>query len=210
MELSDGRGRSRPPSGQPRFRPGPIYDHYAGVITPRPNVGTMINPIIERQALSHTISKLRSAALSAAASPRGREDETVAYTLAAEEAQKAAKLAAERALDRRRHEVVVSIYSLVPSHRTLLTAARRKKQEVVIPPAPQQVAAAAAAQAAAKGGWAQGGHGRTSHGRLRPSSAPMTALDLRAGGSSGKLRGQPRASAHAAGRDRGGAGLSTA
>lgn len=120
-----------------------IYESYAGVLSPRTNgVPTLPNPIYENRALTGAVSRLRSAARSS--SPRTREV-TTAYTLAAEEQQKAMKKAEAEALDRRRHTVVSQIYTLHRSHVDLLRAARRVKKEAVIPPAPQAVAAAAKA-----------------------------------------------------------------
>ena len=144
----------------------PIYRSFVGVLARDSARSFGPNPVHERQEIKGAVWKLRSAALSA--SPRERE-ETVAYTLAAEEAQKAAKIAAERALDRRRHDVVMNIYELVPQHRTLLTAARRGKRAEVIPPAAQQVAALAAARASAEAGW-------LSPDDLRPITAPTSPL----------------------------------
>ena len=120
-----------------------IYESYAGVLSPCTNgVPTLPNPIYENRALTGAVSRLRSAARSS--SPRTREV-TTAYTLAAEEKQKAMKKAEAEALDRRRHTVVSQIYTLHRSHVDLLRAARRVKKEAVIPPAPQAVAAAAKA-----------------------------------------------------------------
>ena len=170
----------------PASAPGPIYRSFAGVLALEPSLRTGPNPVLERHELAGAVSRLRTAAKSS--SPRTQKEETVAYTLKGEEEQKAAKFAAERALDRRRHDVVVNIYSLVPSHRTLLTAARRDKREVVIPPAPQQLAAIAAAKASAEAGW-------TRAATVRPVSAPGHEDILDGRGSRGLLHGRPASSA---------------
>ena len=165
----------------------PIYEHFAGIITPRMKAHHGPNPVLESRALKQTVSRIRAANHGTDSPLRDREI-TVAYTLAQEAKQKADKLAVEQALDARRHTVVTSIYTLAPSHRTLLAAARREKQEAVIPPAPSAVAALAAARRAAEAGWV-----KDESRRQRPSTVPAhvntRAAAAKGGGSSGSLRG---------------------
>lgn len=121
------RTQPRLPEGlSPRApSPLPIYDSWAGVLTQNHSIVTSQNPIYESRALRGAISRIRSAAHSQ--SPQ-TQTEVMAYTLAAEEAQKARKLAVEEAFDSRRHDVMASIYHLHPRKRGVLTTARKPEK----------------------------------------------------------------------------------
>ena len=118
-----------PPSDE-RFRQ-PIYDSIAGVITnARATTLSVQNPVYESRELTDAVTRIRSAARSRAPRDDGMLN---TYTLAAQEAQKAAKIAAEMALDGRRHDMVTQIYALHPRKRGLLSWAYEPKREEPLP-----------------------------------------------------------------------------
>ena len=119
----------------------PIYEHFAGIITPRMKAHHGPNPVLESRALKQTVSRIRAANHGTDSPLRDREI-TVAYTLA-QEAKQADKLAAGVHYAR---ADVASIYT-APSHRTL--SRPRARQQRPLPPAPSAVAALAAACRAA-------------------------------------------------------------
>ena len=98
----------------------PIYESYAGVITPSGLCKTEPNHVYQSMALTGTVARLRDVARSM--SPRHRQ-ELVAYTGAQDEKQKAQKLAANLAVNDNRIGVVANIYSLHPRTRFVLTEA---------------------------------------------------------------------------------------
>lgn len=102
--------------------PTPIYQSWVGTLTPREGTVMAQNPIVEKMALSGAVLRLRSAAHSMS---KREDNEVEIYTLAAEEAYKARKAAAEQAFDKRRHDVVASIYHLHPLKRDVLKYARK-------------------------------------------------------------------------------------
>ena len=102
--------------------PTPIYQSWVGTLTPSEGTVMAQNPIVEKMALSGAVLRLRSAAHSMS---KKEDTEVEIYTLAAEEAYKARKAAAEQAFDKRRHDVVASIYHLHPLKRDVLTYARK-------------------------------------------------------------------------------------
>ena len=108
----------------------PIYESFAGTITPSGQATTKLNPVYESRALTGAVARLRAAARSQ--SPRFRQD-VVAYTFEADEAQKAQKFAAELALNDQRFDAVTSIYSLHPKKRGVLIAARVHKPAAQVP-----------------------------------------------------------------------------
>jgi CRP-like cAMP-binding protein len=87
----------------------------------------------------------------------------VVHTLAANEQQRAAKLASNRALDHKRHDVVETLYNLKRAHRNLLAEAWHEETVPTVPAPPRLIAVSMTKRME---------EGDLGHLSTRPASAP--------------------------------------
>jgi hypothetical protein len=143
---------------------GPIYNSFAGTLSPRGDVKLGPSPIHEQLLLEGAIGHIQTAAHRRLVhSIRHSRTSGVVHTLAANEQQRAAKLASNRALDHKRHDVVETLYNLKRAHRNLLAEAWHEETVPTVPAPPRLIAVSMTKRME---------EGDLGHLSTRPASAP--------------------------------------